>query len=197
MRPVFYNLKRRSIEQGASVSSLARGNRRLLQTVENAPAQSTNFDGTVSLMLHYKKDKNDVVYSELFRSIIDQSYSDVWAGEMSESRLQEYLGNMQNEQIVLRAIHPSWDTHNTTNIVMDMSKTASASWVQDLGSSSTTTATPVAPNAETNIDTNSDLAALEVSHDTSGVGSVAVDFRFQCLALLLISLHFMVSASAA
>jgi hypothetical protein len=176
--PVFYNMKKDS-------TGMATGGRR--RALLQANPGSAVFDGKVSVMLSYEQDKNNIVFSELFRSVIDQSYSDVWTGELSGRNLDDYVAHMQNEQFVLHDITRVWDDHNTTNIIMDMSNQGSAaSWTQDTGVSSL----PMLPQAQTDIDVN-DFLALEgvvrEGNSTSGTGRIHRDYTIITLIFLAIN----------
>ena len=173
--PVFYNIEKvhqnhLSQQQHATATGDAGKRRMLLQTLET-DSELVAHKGTVSVMFSYQKEHNDLVFSEMFRSIIDKGYSDVWTGDLSKSNnIDDYVKNMKNEQFVLTEVKPTWDEYNTTNVIMDMegSAKAGASWVQDVGATSGgSNPTPETPLSGTTLTVDQELGILENRSSTS------------------------------
>lgn len=106
----------------SSSSPLPTTNRLLLQESTN---NNDDYEGVVSLMVSYQDRNNMLLFSEVFKSLLDTSYSDQAleqgaAASAGSVDVQDFLKTIQPGQIVVESIDVQWDTSNTTYIVRDV-----------------------------------------------------------------------------
>lgn len=142
--PVFYNLddygQITASASGSPTSSMVSvpssyaTNRRmlLLEALRSDGSDSSSsvdaksYEGTISVMMSYEQAHNEIIFSELFRSMLEGSYLTSGSGTAEGSSVDDYFASIQNNQLVISAVNPTWDMYNTTKIVMDMKISSSA-----------------------------------------------------------------------
>lgn len=112
--PVFYNLEKQSMvsakmRRRRSKPSKRSSSRLILQTLSS---DLQDYTGSVSVMLSYQQDNNQVLFSDVFRSLLGQSYTD--QVDTSEE-LADVLESLQQNQIVVSKIDTSWDSRSDSS----------------------------------------------------------------------------------
>ena len=113
--PVFYNIPR--VPAGSLAVASGR-RRRLLQSPESL-AGMDDFHGTIDAMVSYTKSTgNEVLFSELFRSLIENAYATntLKPGDSIDS----FVDNVANGQVVLNSVAPTWNNGGTTYVVSEI-----------------------------------------------------------------------------
>ena len=137
--PVFYNLVADVGDKDSRRSRTPAATRKLLQAMD--PSALVDYTGTVSLMLSYEQlNDNSILYDEVFKSLLDTKYTDVWTGDLQDSaNMENYFQNLQNNQFAVRNIRKTWDSYNTTQIVLHTRDGGGAGGTATLGQGSAST----------------------------------------------------------
>ena len=161
-----------------------------------------DYAGRVSIMLSYKQLKNMVILSELFSSLLSDTYQadNKWLGALeSDSNMQDLMRNMIVHQIAVMSVNATQNSHETTHIFRDIyahvhtgeeqEADGETSWSGTTEDGSSTLSSPSSPWDSTGADElDNILLALDgTTQGNTASGTPSSASRTQCLTSLFLA----------